>query len=342
MGDPVGLAIGVVGLASQLYQASMACYEIFSDVQDVGRDHDSFHWQLVTEQNRLMRWEKTWGVDSGTLTQRLNPSDYQYRYAVGTLARIVALFASSEQLDSKYGLQTVEDPERPPSPEQKLVKKNGGSFFRKSKSPLPSPNTSRSDRVWDIFPFLNLRSRDGEEAGLGPSSAGPMSDNPPPYSPLPPIIDTDSLKLLENPSVLQSRGLVLGLNEEIKKLQETATRMQKSLPIYQKLKWAVRDKKRSIELIKQLRTYNDGLYNVLPALDTRTQEQFRTCKNLLISKRANQTTSDIFPLLTLMMNSPFFPVSEIQTPYLFTRGKKPPIQWKGRFTGKYTQYIGIK
>lgn len=303
MGDPVGLAIGVVGLAGQLYQASMVCYEIFSDVQDVGRDHDSFHWQLVTERNRLMRWEKIWGVDSGILTQRLDPSDYQYRYAVGTLARIVALFASSEQLDSKYGLQTVEEPSRPPSPEQKLTKKNGGSFFRRSKSPLTSPNTSRSDRVWDILPFLNPRSRDGEKAGLGSgsNSAGPMSDNPPPYSPLPPIIDTDSLKLLENPSVLQSRGLVLGLNEEIKKLQETATRMQKSLPIYRKLKWAVRDKKRSIELIKQLRTYNDGLYNVLPALDTRTQEQSRTCKDSIINKGANQTMLDIFfPLLTII------------------------------------------
>lgn len=282
MSDPVGLAIGVVGLAGQLYQASMACYTIFSDVQDVGRDHDSFRWQLVTEQNRLMRWEKIWGVDSGTLNQRLHPSDYQYRYAVGTLARIVALFASSERLNSKYGLHAVEDSPRPPSPERKSAKRNNGSFFRRSKSPLPSPDTSLSDRVWGVFPFLNLRSYNSEEVGLG-SEPSPM---PPPYSPLPPILDTDALKLLENPSVLQSRNLVPGLNEEIRKLQETASIIEKSLPIYRKLKWAIRDKTRSIELIKQLRTYNDGLYNVLPAPDTQIQE-LRTCKRPLISKRAN-------------------------------------------------------
>lgn len=285
MGDPVGLAIGVVGLAGQLYQTSMACYNIFSDVQDVGKDHDSFRWQLVTEQNRLMRWEKIWGVDSGTLNQRLHPSDYQYRYAVGTLARIVALFASSEQLNSKYGLHAVEDSPRPQSPEKKPATRNSGSFFQRSKTLLPSPDTSRSDWVWGVFPFLHPRSYDSEEVGLelGP---GP-SPMPPPYSPLPPILDTDALKLLENPSVLQSKNLVPGLNEEIRKLQETASIMEKSLPIYQKLKWAISDKKRSIELIKQLRAYNDGLYNVLPAPDSQIQEQLRTCKRPLISKRAN-------------------------------------------------------
>lgn len=42
------------------------------------------------------------------------------------------------------------------------------------------------------------------------------------------------------------------------------------------------------------------------------------------------------------MNSPFFPVSEVQAPCFFTRAKKPPIQWKGRFTGKDTQYLKTK
>lgn len=283
MGDPVGLAIGVVGLASQLYQASMACYEILSDVRDVGTDHDSFHWQLITEQNRLMRWEKIWGVDSGVLNQRLHPSDYQYRYAVGTLARVVALFASLEQLNSKYGLQFVDDSPRPPSPERKPAKRNSGSIFRRSKSPLPSPNASRSDRVWDIFPFLNMRSLECED--VGPSSTSPTHGGPPPYSPLPPILDTNALKLLGNPSVLQSRILVPGLNEEIQKLKESASRMQQSLPLYRKLKWAIADKSRSIELIKRLRTYNDGLYNVLPAPETQMQEElFRTCKNSLFEQ----------------------------------------------------------
>jgi hypothetical protein len=54
-----------------------------------------------------MRWEKMWGLENSTLNQKLNSSDYQYRYVVGTLARIVALFASAEDLNSKYGLQVV-------------------------------------------------------------------------------------------------------------------------------------------------------------------------------------------------------------------------------------------
>lgn len=334
MGDPVGLAIGVVGLASQLYQASMACYEIFSDVRDVGTDHDSFHWQLITEQNRLMRWEKIWGVDSGALNQRLHPSDYQYRYAVGTLARVVALFASLERLNSKYGLQFVDDSPRPPSPEGKPVKRNSGSIFRRSKSPLPSPNASRSDRVWDIFPFLNMRSLESEDAR--PSSTSPMHERPPPYSSLPPILDINALKLLDNPSVLQSRSLVPGLNEEIQKLKESASRMQQSLPLYRKLKWAIADKPRSIELIKQLRTYNDGLYNVLPAPETQMQEeQFRTCKNPLFKQVWGPRYLPFFLTTIWYVNSP---VPEFQTPSFPTRAKKPSIQWEGGFVGKDTWY----
>lgn len=285
MGDPVGLAIGVVGLAGQLYAASMACYEILSDVKDVGTDHDSFHWQLVTEKNRLMRWEKVWGVDSGILNQRFHPSDYQYRYAVGTLARVVALFASLERLNSKYGLQSVDNPPRPSLPPPlKPVKRNTGSFFQRTKS-LPSSNTSHSDWVLDLFPFLNVRSHEVEDAG--PSSTNLMHERPPPYSRLPLILDINALKLLENPSVLQNRNLVPELDEEIQKLRETASRMQQSLPLYRKLKWAIVDKPRSIELIKRLRTYNDGLYNVLPPP---TEEgQFGTCKNPSVGNHGKDT-----------------------------------------------------
>lgn len=290
MGDPIGLAIGVVGLAGQLYQASMICYDIFSDVQDIGADHDSFQWHLTTEKNRLMRWEKMWGVHNGTLNQKLDPSDYQYRYAVGTLARIVALFASAEGLNLKYGLQAVQpakDPPKPPSPNERLGKKGSGSFFRRSPSPLPSRGSSRSDRIWDRLPLLNLRSQKDEGGGpsLSSSSANPNYNTPPPpYSPLPPILDINALKLLENPSVLENKNLVPELADEIRKLQETASRMERSLPIYQKLRWAVIDKSRSIELIKQLRTYNDGLYNVLPAPDALLQEEhFGRCKYLPVN-----------------------------------------------------------
>lgn len=37
------------------------------------------------------------------------------------------------------------------------------------------------------------------------------------------------------------------------------------------------------------------------------------------------------------MISAFLPLSEVQGPSFFNRAKKPPIQWKGRSTGKDTQ-----
>lgn len=40
-------------------------------------------------------------------------SDYRYRYAVGTLARITALFASVEVLREKYGVQASQEEQSP-------------------------------------------------------------------------------------------------------------------------------------------------------------------------------------------------------------------------------------
>lgn len=105
--EPAGLAIGVVGLAGQLFKASIECYDILSDTNDFATDHDNFVWQLNTERHRLIGWEKTWGLSSG-LNQKLDPSDYRYRYVVGTLARIVSLLTSADSLSTKYGIQASE------------------------------------------------------------------------------------------------------------------------------------------------------------------------------------------------------------------------------------------
>lgn len=255
--ESLGLAVGLAGLAGQLFRVTMQCYEILSDAQDFGIDHDSFHWQLVTEKNRLLRWEKIWGVDNGTLNQKLKPMDYEYRYAVGTLARIVSLFASAESLSSKYGLQATQPAENPSkSPDRKPEKQNK-SHKKKSKTP------NRPRGMLDVFTFLKPRSRkDGGDSPSSPKST--VHEDLPRYSTFPPNLDSDALTLLGDPSVLQWKDLVPELDEEVRKLKEMASRVQQVLPTYRKFRWAVTDKSRSIKLIQQLRTYNDGLFNVLP------------------------------------------------------------------------------
>jgi len=99
-----GLTIGVVGLTGQLAKAAMDCYQIFDDMSNVGTTYDSILHKLRTEGLRLKGWEEAWGLGSDITQGRLESTDYRYRYATATLARIVAAFASVDKLQAKYGI----------------------------------------------------------------------------------------------------------------------------------------------------------------------------------------------------------------------------------------------
>lgn len=240
-------AFGVIGLAATLLQTSIACYGIFSDAKDCGADQNSFYWQLDTERHRLMRWETIWGINHDTAGRKLDPKDYRYRYAVGTLARIIALFAGVENLGTRYGIQgkntremtsvQLTPPTHWPRPQEVLGK-----------------GARRRDRLAAMFSPSRSRSKTREVKSITESSEAGLI----------PTLDASGVKLLGNPSILQNKDLIPGLDEEIQKLNETAIEMQNILPIYRKLQWAIVDKARSIKLIEELKRYNDGLFDVLP------------------------------------------------------------------------------
>lgn len=239
-------AFGVIGLAATLLQTSIACYGIFSDARDCGADQNNFYWQLDTERHRLMRWETIWGINCDALEQKLDPKDYRYRYAVGTLARIIALFAGVENLGAKYGIQGNNTREVDATP-------INGSWETLVKS------ARRRDRLVAIFSASRSRSKARESVVKSPTEPSKISETR-----LITTLDASGAKLLETPSTLQNKDVVPGIGEEIRKLGETAIEMQKIFPAYRKLQWAIIDKARSIQLIEQLRRYNDGLFNVLP------------------------------------------------------------------------------
>jgi len=143
--DPVGFTIGVVGLTGQLVKAAMDCYKIFGDMGDVGTTYDSILHKLRTEGLRLKGWEEAWGLGSDITEGRLDPGDYRYRYTIATLARIVAVFASVDKLQAKYGI-VVEKADGKSSEEPKSRWHNRLSiplpFRSRSKSPCRELNTN--------------------------------------------------------------------------------------------------------------------------------------------------------------------------------------------------------
>jgi hypothetical protein len=217
-----------VGLADVLFKTTLQCYEVLSETKDLAVNHDHFVWQLNTEKHRMIGWEKAWGLTSGS-DRKLDPDDYRYRYAVGTLARIVSLFTSADDLEKQYGIQASNSSQQ---------------------SGLSTPSSS-----WLSVRFPRHLQRSPSPSGRTKKSGA---------SEVLPGLDASDIRALENPSILESMDLVPGLTEEIKRIQESTGRLQQILPLYRKLRWAVVDKTRSSHLIRKLKEYNDGLVAILP------------------------------------------------------------------------------
>jgi len=233
--EPASFTIGVVGLAGQLTKAAMDCYKIFDNMSDVGSTYDIILHELRTQGLLLKRWEQAWGFGGGPNQQRLQPGDYRYRYATASLARIVAVFSSAEKLQERYGI---------------VVKKE--SLF------LKTGGKERTPRLRDRLPApipLRFRSK-----SPGQSTSRIQISTPGPTS--------DDLHILENPQVLADTRILPGLDDEIKSMTQAMNRVQQSLPIYLKLRWVISDNAKLGELLKNLTSLNNGLFQVLPVSES--------------------------------------------------------------------------
>lgn len=109
--EAAGLAIGAIPLAALLAETTLKCYSLISALPAVATVKDTVAHDIFTEQLRLRRWKEEWHLDGDPgKPQRLDPSDYRYRYAVATLARIMGVFADVKVMGEKVPLQT--QPER--------------------------------------------------------------------------------------------------------------------------------------------------------------------------------------------------------------------------------------
>jgi len=231
--EPASLTIGVVGLAGQLTKAAMDCYKIFDNMNDVGSTYDAILHELRTQGLLLKRWEEAWGFGGDyNQQQRLQPGDYRYRYATASLARIVAVFFNAEKLQDRYGI---------------MVKKESLSEGNEGEK--------RQPHFWDLVVALILlmlwsKFPDSSTSSTQTSTLGPTNDD---------------LHVLENPQVLADTNILPGLDDEIKSMTQAINRVQQSLPVYLKLRRVISDNAKLGELLRNLTSLNNGLFQVLPA-----------------------------------------------------------------------------
>ncbi|KAF8416896.1 prion-inhibition and propagation, helo domain-containing protein [Tirmania nivea] len=233
--EPAALTIGVVGLTGQLAKAATECYKIFDDMNDVGSTCDAILHGLRTQGLLLKRWEHAWGFGSGSNHQQLDPGDFRYRYATASLAKIVAVFASIDKLQAKYGIVVKK---------KSIVAEAGGG---KHKGRL-------RDRLSVSIPF-RFRSKSPDSS----TSTTQISIT---------SATKDDLHLLENPQVLKGKHILPGLDDEITSMTQAIDRVQQLLSVYLKLRWVILDKAKLEDLLKKLTDLNDGLFRVLPPSET--------------------------------------------------------------------------
>ncbi|KAF8467212.1 hypothetical protein BDZ91DRAFT_762700 [Kalaharituber pfeilii] len=220
-----GLA-GLAGLTLQLAQVARDCANIYSGVKEAGYTHDSILHSLRTEGLRLKRWEQAWGLDTGnTSGKQLQLLDpNDERYRYAAAGLARIVYVFTKIAELQSKYQIE------PETNKRIRDRLGvGKLFPRSRS--KSPNPANASRV---------------------------------TQPSMPTLSHSDLCLLENPKTLTSTQLLPGLQEEIASLSSIAQKVQQSLSIYRKLRWAGMDKANCNELVGQLKEYIDGLFSVLP------------------------------------------------------------------------------
>jgi hypothetical protein len=105
--EPVGLGLGVLGVAGQFYGTALMGYQLLETASSIGDDYGKFTWRLRTEQLRLKEWGTVWNIGDEQGRQAQNISDETYRLIVITLARLTGVLLDVEQLRGRYGIRVT-------------------------------------------------------------------------------------------------------------------------------------------------------------------------------------------------------------------------------------------
>jgi hypothetical protein len=140
-----GLGLGAVGLAGQLFKASLEGYKLLSTAQSFGRDYADLSHRLYTERFRLEKWAEAWELHNSS--RHIDPGHPDFQFAVATLARISAIFIELLEYSSKYGINC----DRPPRKRDILRK-----LLRPSSPQLPPTLSHHPPATGSTQTRLNL------------------------------------------------------------------------------------------------------------------------------------------------------------------------------------------
>jgi hypothetical protein len=150
-----GIGISVIGLAGQLFNASLAGYNLLETAQSFGRDYEDLSHRLETEKLALQKWAEAWVLDQ--TRSKMDPNHRDYRFAVTTLARMSALFAELLEYSSRYGIEGMDGSSVTPTRKRDTVR-NIWRSYRPPKKPESTTSGLDQDsiRLLGSPPLLQL------------------------------------------------------------------------------------------------------------------------------------------------------------------------------------------
>lgn len=105
--EPLGLAIGVVGLAG-LFSTCIDCFSLVQHGRYLGRDRLILETKYTNQRLRLLTWGRACGFMDGGDSDDPAWSDNVHSAVSDTLVHIAALFQNHKTLSKRYGLSNAE------------------------------------------------------------------------------------------------------------------------------------------------------------------------------------------------------------------------------------------
>ncbi|KAL7276061.1 hypothetical protein RUND412_000977 [Rhizina undulata] len=232
MVEPIGLALGVVGVIAPLIDICTKGYAMLTDARSVGEDWGDLQLRRKIEAVRFTDWTREMKFQDN-ISARLQPNDSgKYLVVVEILAKIVERFREIDEFMSTYELK------------QSKAESSGSS----STTDFGTPN-SRADgkhkRKGSRFNFLSKSNAGTSEAiETGECFHFPFS------------------KMLEFVSQLGGQNDEAEVRSAVEQFKENTRKFQEAISTRDQIRWVLSGKECLTQAVDELEKYNDRLYKI--------------------------------------------------------------------------------
>jgi Prion-inhibition and propagation len=111
MATIVGLVLGSTSFSIQLYQSTLAAYEVFTTAKNLGKDASVLQAQLLIQEQLFRRWGDGLGLTKteDEIDERLKTETGLFNAVAAALSNIKFILLDTEELKRRYGVEAMDE-----------------------------------------------------------------------------------------------------------------------------------------------------------------------------------------------------------------------------------------